>query len=155
MVQDTPQPPDEAVMSAQRTRATLLMRVKDLSDQARWEEFVLLHGPFLLRCIRRVGVAEQEVKAAGDIYSTGATLYWLLAGQFVRDFEACDRRGERIDPYIVLLEHKVNLHGPGRPPIPEAVIRVLEKALTQEPEDRYETAAAMSRALRKALVESG
>jgi serine/threonine-protein kinase len=94
------------------------------------------------------------VKAAGDIYSTGATLYWLLAGQFVRDFEACDRRGERIDPYIVLLEHKVNLHGPGLPPIPEAVIRVLEKALAQEPEDRYETAAAMARALRTALTAS-
>jgi RNA polymerase sigma-70 factor (ECF subfamily) len=60
MVEETPQPPDEPVMSAQRTRASLLIRVKDLSDQASWDEFVLLYGPFLLRCIRRAGVAEQD-----------------------------------------------------------------------------------------------
>jgi RNA polymerase sigma-70 factor (ECF subfamily) len=47
-------------MNAQRTRATLLNRVKDLGDQTSWSEFVDLYGPFLLRCLRRAGVAERD-----------------------------------------------------------------------------------------------
>jgi RNA polymerase sigma-70 factor (ECF subfamily) len=47
-------------MHPDRTRASLLMRVKDLNDQASWDEFVVLYGPFLLRCLRRAGVAERD-----------------------------------------------------------------------------------------------
>src|SRR5205085_1724650 len=52
--------PGETVMNAMRTRASLLERVKDCHDHASWGEFVELYGPFLLRWLRRSGVAERD-----------------------------------------------------------------------------------------------
>jgi len=90
------------------------------------------------------------VKPAGDLYSTAATLYWLLTGEYLRDFEAIDRRGERKDPYIVILEDPIIPIGERRPEVPPPLAQAIETALAPEPEDRYETAAEMATALRRA-----
>ena len=75
------------------------------------------------------------VRPEGDLYAVGATLYWLLAGEYAYDFDAVDDRGESKDPFIVILEdpivpiqqrdpsipppcpshREVSVPGPGRP----------------------------------------
>jgi serine/threonine-protein kinase len=92
------------------------------------------------------------VKPPGDLYAVAASLYWMLTGEFVRDFEARDVRGELKDPYLIILEGPIVPLRQRDPSIPLPVARVIEKALAREPEDRFETATEMSRALRKALT---
>jgi len=88
------------------------------------------------------------VKPAGDIYSAGATLYWLLTGQYIYDFDAKDKRGERMDPFLVILESDVISLRRRDPSVPESLARAVAVALQREPEDRYETADQMAKALR-------
>lgn len=90
------------------------------------------------------------VKPAGDIYGAGATLYWLLAGQLARDFDAVSAAGGRKDPYLVILEDSVIPIRHRDPSIPEPIARIVERSLQEEPEDRFQTAAEMARALRAA-----
>jgi serine/threonine-protein kinase len=91
------------------------------------------------------------VKPAGDIYAAGATLYWLLTGEFVHDFEAVDARGERRDPYSIILDDPVVPMRQRSPAIAEALARAIHTALAYEPEDRFATAAEMARALQQAM----
>ncbi len=42
------------------TRASLLLRIRDLQDKASWEEFVGIYGPFLLRVLRRHSVPADD-----------------------------------------------------------------------------------------------
>ncbi len=91
------------------------------------------------------------VKPAGDIYQVGATLYWLLTGEYAHDFEARDKRGEVKDPFLVILEDPVVPVGEREPSVPQALARVVETALARAPEDRFESAGEMKATLRKAL----
>jgi len=93
------------------------------------------------------------VRPAGDVYSTGATLYWLMTGEYVYDFEARDRRGERKDAYAIILDEHVPMIPVRRrnPSIPESLAGAIATALAYEPENRYETAAEMAHALRTTL----
>jgi len=91
------------------------------------------------------------VKPAGDLYAAGATLYWLLTGEFVHDFEARDPRGERKDPYVIILEDPITPIRKHNPAVPESLARAIERSLQPEPEDRYETAAEMARELQRAI----
>lgn len=50
----------ERAMNNNRTRASLLLRVRDLQDRESWEEFLELYGPLILRYLRRTGVAQQD-----------------------------------------------------------------------------------------------
>jgi len=43
-----------------RTRASLLLRLKDLTDGESWDEFVDLYGPLVVRYLRKLGVPEQD-----------------------------------------------------------------------------------------------
>ena len=90
------------------------------------------------------------VKPAGDIYQAGATLYWMLTGHFVHDFDVRDPRGERTDPFLVILDEDTPTVPIRRrdASVPLAVAEVIETALRHEPEDRYDTAAEMADALR-------
>lgn len=91
------------------------------------------------------------VKPQGDIYGAAASLYWLLTGEFVRNFAARDRRGDVKNPYLVILEDPIVPLRRRKPAISEAMARVVERALADDPEDRFETAAEMATALRDAI----
>jgi hypothetical protein len=85
----------------------------------------------------------REVKEPADIYSTGATLYYLLTGQFpFLDFDP-----SRTNAYAMILEHPsvpLRVH---RPDVPEHLDRVIRKSLEKHPRDRWRSAAAMADAL--------
>ncbi len=89
----------------------------------------------------------REVKEASDVYSAGATLYYLLTRQY--PFLNFDPR--RADAYAVILEHPAVPLRAHRPDVPDAFDRVLAKALEKRPKDRWKSAAAMADALRPFL----
>lgn len=61
-------PREEPSMIGNRTRASLLVRLRNLRDQKSWEEFVELYGPLIVRYLRRAGASEQEaIDLAQDI----------------------------------------------------------------------------------------
>ena len=75
---------------------------------------------------------------------------WVGSG---RARPANHNRGETKDPYLIILdeqEERIPIRDRD-PSIPESIARVIETALADEPEDRFETAAEMGRALRRAL----
>lgn len=86
----------------------------------------------------------REVKEGADIYSAGATLYYLLTGQYpFLDFDP-----QRTNAYIMILEHPTVPLRVHRPDAPEGLDRVLRKSLEKQPRDRWRSAAAMAEALR-------
>ncbi len=91
----------------------------------------------------------REVREPGDIYSTGATLYYLLTGQYpFLDFDP-----SRNTAYAMILEHPpvpLRVH---RPDAPDGLDKVLRKSLEKQPRDRWKSAAAMAQALRPFLDE--
>ena len=97
------------------------------------------------------------VKPAGDIYQAAASLYWMLTGYFVHDFDVRDARGERMDPFLIILEEDT----PTVPirqrdaTVPQPVAEVIETALAHEPEDRFDTASEMAAELRHAVRRQG
>lgn len=90
----------------------------------------------------------REVKEPADLYSVGATLYYLLTGQFpFLDFDP-----KRPDALTILLEHPTVPLRAHRPDAPEVLEKILKKALEKQPKDRFKSAALMAAALRP-LVE--
>ena len=85
----------------------------------------------------------REAKEPADIYSAGATLYYLMTGQYpFFDFDP-----NRADAYTMILEHPAVPLRAHRPDLPEAFDRVLRKALEKQPSARWKSAAAMAAAL--------
>lgn len=84
------------------------------------------------------------VKPVSDIFSIGATFYHLLTGELVYDY----RHGT--DPIAVILEGKVVPIGRRRD-LPKKLAAAIDKAISPEPKDRYQTAAEMKNALEKAI----
>lgn len=89
----------------------------------------------------------REVKEPADIYSAGATLYYLLTGRYpFLDFDPC-----KTNAYAMILEHPpvpLRVH---RPDAPEGLDRILRKSLEKQPRDRWRSAATMAQALRAFL----
>src|SRR3954447_3672478 len=85
----------------------------------------------------------KTVLPSGDLYSTAATLYYLLTSQFIYDQVA-----EGGDLIRTLLEESPVPVRQRRPDVPVALAQVLEKCLARDPQDRSPTATAMRQALR-------
>ena len=81
------------------------------------------------------------VRPAADLYSMGVVLYRLLTGQFPVDIPPGD------SPLAVLLENAIVPVRRREPSIEEALARVVERALQKRPEDRFESAEEMRRAV--------
>lgn len=86
----------------------------------------------------------REIKEPADIYSAGATLYFLLSGTY----PYLNFNPNRADAYNMILEHPVVPLRAHRADAPEAFDRVLRKSMEKQPRDRWRSAAAMAEALR-------
>lgn len=80
-----------------------------------------------------------------DIYSLGVMLYEMVTGMVPFDADT---------PFAVIMKHisePLPLPTKVNPAIPEAVERVVLKAMSKVPDDRYQSAGDMARALREAV----
>lgn len=89
----------------------------------------------------------RELKEGADIYSAGATLYYLLT----RKYPFLDFDPKRADALTMTLEHPPVPLRAHRHDAPEGLERVLRKALEKQPRERFKSAAAMAQALRPFL----
>lgn len=94
-------------------------------------------------------VRGEELTTASDIYALGVVLYELLAGRppFVGSMDDILKSHLQVEPPSLMAEASV----------PEAVARLVSRALEKEPAARWSAASEMALALTKAwaLVEAG
>lgn len=84
--------------------------------------------------------------AASDIYSVGVLLYYLVTGGYPVTGETCDEVSKRHQ------QPRARRHlRDVRPNLPDAFVRVVEKATAVDVSDRYQSAGALETALERAL----
>ncbi|MGE3819323.1 MAG: protein kinase [Isosphaeraceae bacterium] len=91
----------------------------------------------------------REAKEPADIYSAGATLYYMLT----RRYPFLNFDPYKGDAYNMILEDPVVPLRAFRPDTPEGLGRVLARALAKQPKDRWKTAREMAVALRPFVRE--
>jgi serine/threonine protein kinase len=87
----------------------------------------------------------RQLRPASDVWSMGATLYYMLTKECPRDF-----RGRK-DPIAVILKGGIVPLRERAPHLPPAVSAVIDRAIADDPEARYATAVELRDALRGAL----
>lgn len=90
------------------------------------------------------------LKPAADVFAMGTILYRLLSGSFPRPGLNKKKLSFHQVCLIVLRESVVPIQE-RLPELPEPVAAVIARSLAEEPQDRYEDAAEMAEALRRAL----
>ena len=95
-----------------------------------------------------------EIREPADIYSAGATLFYLLTGKY--PYLGFDPHEP--DSYQIILQHPPLPLRAFRPDAPEGMERILLKALQKQPKDRWKSAGAMAtpseRSARRRMFES-
>jgi serine/threonine-protein kinase len=94
-------------------------------------------------------VRGQPVDARSDVYALGIVLFEMIAGR--RLF----RRSRDVDTLRAVLNPEIPLLGELRPDCPEALSRLVHRALEANPADRFESAFAMGRALSAIRARTG
>lgn len=98
----------------------------------------------------------KHVKPPTDIFSIGATLYYLLTGCYPFPFP-CRSENARLwrdEPVKVLLRENTIPIRQRLPDLPEGIAAVIEKAVCRMVDDRYQTALEFKQALLSALESS-
>lgn len=86
----------------------------------------------------------RNLRAPSDVWRAAATIYRMLAGAAPRESKA----GQ--DVIQTVLEVRATPLGARAPSVPRAVAEVIDRGLSQAPEDRWPDAGAMAAALRAA-----
>ncbi len=92
----------------------------------------------------------REVREPADIYSAGATLFYLLTNRY--PYLGFDPR--QPGSYEIILQHPPLPLRAFRPDAPEGLERILLKSMQKQPRDRWKSAQAMAEALRPFLFPS-
>jgi len=87
----------------------------------------------------------RQARPSTDVWSMAATIYYLLTGQYARDFAA------RSDPLAVILRGGVVPLRQRDPSVPDDLATVIDRALDDEPSRRFPTARELVTALRGVL----
>ena len=87
----------------------------------------------------------RQVRPVSDVWSMAATLYYLLTAQYARDFKS------RPDPLAVILRGGVVPIRDRDPFLPDDLADVLDRALLDDPVQRYADAGEFVAALRAVL----
>ncbi len=87
----------------------------------------------------------RQARPTTDVWSMAATIYFLLTGQYPRDF------AENADPLAVVLRGGVVPLRQRDPSLPADLAAVIDRALDDEPARRFPTAREFAVALRGAL----
>jgi hypothetical protein len=87
----------------------------------------------------------RQARPTTDVWSMAATLYYLLTGQYARDFAA------HSDPRAVILKGGVVPLRRRDPSIPEDLAAVIDRALDDDPSRRFPTARELVASLRGVL----
>jgi serine/threonine protein kinase len=87
----------------------------------------------------------RQLRPTSDVWSMGATLYYMLTKEYTRDF-----RGKK-DPIAVILNGAIVPLRERAPHLPPAVAAVIDRAIADDPKARHPTAIELRDALREAL----
>jgi eukaryotic-like serine/threonine-protein kinase len=87
----------------------------------------------------------RQLRPESDVWSMGATVYFMLTREYTREFKV----GK--DPIAVILKGGIVPLRERVPDLPASVAAVVDRAIADDPEARYPTGGEFCDALRKAL----